>query len=94
MKKYYTHQTVNHSLKIYVDGEVHTNTIENFWSVLKRGLYGIYHQVSDKHLNAYLNEFAARFNTRVLNADYRMEEFLLRSDGALPYKILTKKYDK
>lgn len=89
----YNHSTVNHSLKIYVDGEVHTNTIENFWSVLKRGLYGIYHQVSEKHLNRYLDEFSARFNTRVLNADDRMEEFLLRSDGGLLYKNLIGKYD-
>lgn len=46
----YTHETVNHSVKCYVNGTAHTYTIENFWSVLKRGINGIYHQVSEKHL--------------------------------------------
>ncbi|HTA62002.1 MAG TPA: IS1595 family transposase, partial [Bacteroidia bacterium] len=58
LNKIYTHNTVTHSLRVYVQGNTHTNTIENFWSILKRGLYGIYHQVSDKHLERYLNEFA------------------------------------
>ncbi|MEQ9117472.1 IS1595 family transposase [Fulvivirga sp.] len=86
--KQYNHATINHSLAVYVAGDVHTNTIENFWSVLKRGLYGIYHQVSEKHLERYLNEFASRYNTRNDNGDERFEHFLGQSEGRLKYKRL------
>ena len=90
LNKRYSHATVQHALQVYVAGDVHTNTIENFWSVLKRGLYGIYHQVSDKHLERYLNEFASRFNTRKLATDARFELFLGQSEGRLKYKNLIK----
>lgn len=88
LKKIYTHNTVTHSLRIYVQGDSHTNTIENFWSVLKRGLYGIYHQVSDKHLERYLNEFAARYNSRQIGSFERFEDFLKDAEGGLLYKNL------
>jgi len=91
LKKYYTHKSVKHALSLYVDGDVHTNTIENFWSLLKRGLYGIYHQVSDKHLERYLDEFSARFNTRSLTTQERFENFLVDSESYLSHKRLTKK---
>lgn len=87
--KVYTHKTVKHSLNVYVDGNVHTNTIENFWSILKRGIYGIYHQVSDKHVSRYLDEFAARFNTRSLTSQERFDKFLDDSESYLSYKRLT-----
>jgi transposase-like protein len=58
------HQQVNHSEKQYVVGSVHTNTIENFWSLLKRGIIGNYHHVSREYLPLYLNEFSFRFNNR------------------------------
>lgn len=90
LHKTYTHDNVKHSLNIYVDGNVHTNTIENFWSVLKRGLYGIYHQVSDKHVSRYLDEYAARFNTRTLSSQERFEKFLVDSESVLTYNELTK----
>lgn len=86
----YTHETVVHSARQYVNGNVHTNTIENFWSVLKRGLNGIYHQVSDKHLERYLDEYAGRFNTRNLSSQERFENFLYQSESYLSYKRLTK----
>ncbi|MCH6573756.1 MAG: IS1595 family transposase [Bacteroidetes bacterium] len=70
------HLTVTHSSNIFVDGDIHTNTIENFWSVMKRGLYGVYHQVSGKYLPAYLNEYAGRFNTRLMETEERMVKFL------------------
>lgn len=91
LKKYYTHDNVQHGVNIYVEGNVHTNTIENFWSVLKRGLHGVYHQVSDKHLERYLDEFSARFNTRSLTSQERFEKFLLDSESALSYKRLVRK---
>jgi transposase-like protein len=88
LKKYYTHDNVKHSLNVYVEGGVHTNTIENFWSVLKRGLYGVYHQVSEKHLERYLDEYSARFNTRSLTSQERFEKFLEDSESVLSYKRL------
>ena len=58
------HATVKHSEHEYVRGEVHTNDLESFWSLLKRGVIGSYHHVSKKYLPLYLNEFAFRHNHR------------------------------
>lgn len=88
LHRIYTHETVTHSLRVYKVGDVHTNTIENFWSVLKRGLYGIYHQVSEKHLERYLNEFAARYNSREIGSYERFENFLRNTEGGILYKNL------
>ncbi len=63
-QKGYRHDRVHHSQHIYVSGDVHTNTIEGFWSLLKRGISGAYHSVSAKHLQAYFNEYAFRYNHR------------------------------
>jgi transposase-like protein len=60
----YKHERVPHAEKVYVIGNVHTNTIEGFWSLLKRGISGVYHSVSEKHLQRYLNEYAFRYNHR------------------------------
>lgn len=84
----YSHSTINHSLRLYVNGDVHTNSIENFWSVLKRGIYGIYHSVSEKHLDRYLNEFASRFNERHNTEQAKLEKFLGQSEKRLKYKDL------
>jgi len=64
LKHFYPHQTVNHKAREYVRGEVHTNNIENFWSLLKRGVIGTYHHVSKDYLPMYVNEFSFRFNNR------------------------------
>jgi transposase-like protein len=58
------HRTVNHSSRVYVDGEVHTNTIESAFSLLKRGIVGTWHSISAKHLQAYLDEMTFRFDRR------------------------------
>ncbi len=60
----FKHESVKHSVSQYVNGQVHTNGIESFWALLKRGYHGIYHHMSPKHLNRYVNEFAGRFNSR------------------------------
>ena len=60
----YQHSRVHHKLKVYVDGDVHTNTIEGFWSLVKRGIGGVYHSVSAKYLQMYLDEYAYRYNHR------------------------------
>ena len=58
------HEVVNHRRKEYVRGEVHTNTIENVWSLLKRSVAGSYHKISEKHIDRYLDELEWRFNNR------------------------------
>ena len=58
------HETVKHSIGEYVDGMAHTQGIESFWSMLKRGYHGTYHRMSHKHLGRYVNEFAGRHNDR------------------------------
>jgi transposase-like protein len=60
----YQHSRINHSERVYVSGDVHTNTIEGFWALLKGGLQGVYHSVSAEHLQSYLDEFAFRYNSR------------------------------
>jgi transposase-like protein len=60
----YPHQVVKHSADEYVRGEVHTQNIDSFWALLKRGIIGTYHNVSKKYLPLYLNEFQWRFNHR------------------------------
>jgi hypothetical protein len=61
----YVHGRIKHAERVYVSGDVHTNTIEGFWSLVKRGLEGVYHSVSRKHLQGYLNEYAWRYNQRL-----------------------------
>ena len=63
-EKFASHKTVNHSEKEYVRGDAHTNTAENFFSILKRGIYGTYQHVSEAHLHRYLAEFDFRHNNR------------------------------
>jgi hypothetical protein len=58
------HRRINHSQKVYVMGDVHTNTIEGFWSLVKRGIGGVYHSVSAKYLQSYLDEYSFRYNRR------------------------------
>ena len=62
--KRYTHKRIRHASGVYVVGDVHTNTIEGFWSLLKRGMGGVYHSVSTKYLQSYLDEYAFRYNHR------------------------------
>lgn len=62
--KYYNHSIVKHSEKEFVNGDAYTNNIECFWGILKRGIIGIYHFTSKKHLQKYLDEFVFRYNTR------------------------------
>jgi transposase-like protein len=74
----YVHHRVKHAERVYVSGDCHTNTIEGFWSLVKRGLDGVYHSVSRKHLQGYLNEYVWRYNQR-LEPRTRFQALLLRS---------------
>ena len=67
------HASVEHGKGQYVDGDVHTNGMESFWAVVKRGYRGVYHHVSPKHLQRYVNEFAGRLNLRHLDTLGKME---------------------
>ena len=60
----YSHESVHHASKVYVSGNVHTNTIDGFWSLLKRGINGTYHAISEKYLQSYINEYVFRYNHR------------------------------
>lgn len=91
IQKEFVHETVNHSLKEYVRENYHTNTIEGFWSLFKRGVFGIYHHVSRKHLSKYCDEFAYRYNTRKAKDGSRFDSSMLQTAGRLTYKKLTAK---
>jgi transposase len=60
----FRHRTIKHSDGVYVRGDVHTNSVEGFWMLVKTGIRGVYHSVSTKHLQDYLNEYAFRYNRR------------------------------
>jgi transposase len=64
LEEHYWHKRISHSQKVYVTGDVHTNTIEGFWSLVKRGIGGVYHSVSAKYLQSYLDEYSFRYNRR------------------------------
>lgn len=83
----YRHVSVNHSVGEYVREMAHTNGIESFWALLKRGHYGIYHYMSAKHLHRYVNEFAFRHNT----AQISTMGFIDRTVGRMIGKRLTYK---
>lgn len=80
-----THETVKHKAEEWVRGDVHTNTVESVFSLFKRSIIGAYHQVSAKHLPAYLDEFGFRFDNR--RNPYLFRDTLVRLLGAqaLPY---------
>ncbi len=64
LKLGYNHKRINHSEKVYVIGDVSTNTIEGFWSLIKRGIDGVHHSVSPKYLQDYVNSYSFRWNRR------------------------------
>ncbi|MCW3126862.1 MAG: hypothetical protein JWO03_2520 [Bacteroidetes bacterium] len=85
----YTHKKVHHNRGQYVVGEAHTNTIEGFWSLFKRGILGIHHNVSRKHMNLYVNEAEYKYNTREMKGQKKFNK-ILKSDKQLSYSKLTK----
>jgi transposase-like protein len=75
-EQFASHRTVVHSINEYVRGDAHTNTIEGYFSILKRGIYGVYQHVSEHHLKRYLAEFDFRYNQRIalgIDDQQRME---------------------
>ncbi len=87
---FYKHETVKHSVGEYVNGQAHTNGIESFWALLKRGYHGTHHHMSEKHLHRYVNEFAGRHNVREDSTIDQMGKIVKGLVGkTLPYKKLT-----
>lgn len=89
----YRHQKVNHGIGEYVNGNCHTNTLEGFFSLLKRGIVGIYHFVTAKHLTKYLDEFSFRYNSINQTEEARFNLLLHNCDAKrLMYKTLISNY--
>lgn len=93
--KDFNHIVVNHTKGQYVDeNNFHINNVENFWSLLKRGIIGIYHFTSAKHLSRYCDEFAHRYNTRKIKDNDRFDFNVSNSEGRLKYKDLIQHFEK
>ena len=88
LKRIYDHSVVKHSQHQYVNGRVHTNTIESFWALLKRGIFGIYHFTSKKHLQLYVDEFVFRYNSRTSSEAMRFNLLLQNTENRITYKNL------
>ena len=85
----YALEQVNHSAGEYVRDMAHTNGIESFWAMLKRGYHGTYHKMSTKHLPRYVNEFAGRHNIRPMDTIAQLSNLVNGMEGKrLPYKAL------
>lgn len=86
----FNHETVSHSTKEYVNGMAHTNGIESFWALMKRGYHGTYHHWSAKHLDRYVREFSGRHNIRELDTVDQMSSVARSMIGKrLKYRELT-----
>lgn len=87
----FKHQYIKHSKGEYVNGKIHTNTLEGYWSLFKRIYIGIYHSMSDKHLDKYLNTLAFRYNNMELDSNEKFEKLMYNCNGRLSYKELINK---
>ena len=88
--KIYNHLFVKHKENEFVNGKVSTNTIEGFWGLLKRGILGIYHKISKKHLQMYIDEFVFRYNTRKISEIQRFEFLIFNMTNRITYIDLIK----
>ena len=80
IKRYLPHEVIDHEVE-YVRGDVHTQGIENYWSILKRGIYGVFHHVGEGYLPCYLSEFEYRFNRRKISDAERFAALLRQVRG-------------
>ena len=88
LSKSYPHKVVRHGRGEYVAGAVHTQTIDGYWSQLKRQIIGIHHWVSGKHLSRYVDESSWRYNQRKAGEGDRVNNLLAIVEGRLTYKTL------
>jgi transposase-like protein len=85
----YCHERVHHGIGEFVRDQAHTNGIESFWALLKRGYYGIYHKMSVKHLQRYIDEFSNRYNVRPMDTMDQIDSTIAGLVGKrLKYKEL------
>ena len=85
------HEAVRHSVGEYVRGQAHTNGVESFWALLKRGYHGTFHKISPKHLDRYVGEFAGRFNLRKADTLEQMKAMVRGAVGKrLRYRDLVR----
>ncbi|OOQ60905.1 IS1595 family transposase [Mucilaginibacter pedocola] len=88
LERIYNVQCVDHGRGHYVDGDVHTNTIEGAWSQFKKGICSTYHKTTPKHLQGYVNEFAFRYNYRGLSSQSQLDNVIKNMKCRLKYKDL------
>ncbi|MEQ1930180.1 MAG: IS1595 family transposase [Parvularculaceae bacterium] len=93
-KEFARHGKVNHGIEEYVRGDAHTNTVEGYFSILKRGVIGTYHHVSEAHLKRYLAEFDFRYNTRIRLGIEDAERTTLAIKGAEGKRLMYRQPDK
>ncbi len=89
LQKKYNFQSIDHGRGWYVDGDVHTNTIEGFWSQFKKGITSTYHKMTRKHLNKYVQEFAFKYNYRHLSLQGQIDTIINNMEVRVKYKELT-----
>ena len=82
IKDYLPHDVIDHEIE-YVRGDIHTQNIDSYWSNLKRGVYGVFHHVSEGHLPSYLSEFDFRFNRRKISDAERFASLMSQTQGRL-----------
>jgi transposase-like protein len=91
-KEYPNHEVVNHGKGQYVNGDAYTNTLEGWFALLKRGVTGTFHHVSEQHLDRYVDEFAFRYNNREITDGQRTAKAISKATGKrLTYRETTKK---
>jgi len=88
IRQHLPHDIIRHELE-YVNGDIHTQGIENYWSILKRGLYGVFHHVDAEYLHNYLNEFEFRFNRRKIKDAERFASLMGQTQGRLQWYCQT-----
>ncbi len=87
----FSHDTVRHNVGEYVRNQIHTNGIESFWALLKRGYYGVYHWMSEAHLHRYIHEFSGRWNMARWETMDKVAHVVSGGIGvSLPYKELVR----
>jgi hypothetical protein len=87
----YDHESVNHSTREFARGNVHTNTLEGVWAIFKRTIYGTYHFVSMRHLQAYCTEVSFKYSTRKMDDFERFILWFGNVNRSLSYMQLVKK---
>src|SRR3990167_1031601 len=93
-KDYSNHEIVRHVAHEYVRGRAHTNTLEGWFALLKRGVTGTFHHVSEQHIDRYVDEFAFRYNARKLTDSERAQRAMKGAEGKrLMYRATIKKTD-